>query len=40
MGGLILVIYYPDAHGDSADRLRLLSTWDSGTPTSAIDARG
>lgn len=39
VGGLILVIYYPDAHGDSADRLRLLSTWDSGTPTSAIDAR-
>lgn len=39
VGEVVLVIYYPDARGDSADALRLLTTWDAGTPTSAVDAR-
>ena len=37
--GLVLVIYYPDEHGVSADRLRLLAAWDGSTPESALGAR-
>lgn len=29
VGEVVLVIYYPDARGESADGLRLLSTWDA-----------
>ncbi|NQX17297.1 helix-turn-helix domain-containing protein [Rathayibacter sp. VKM Ac-2857] len=38
--GLVLVIYYPDEHGDSAERLRLLSAWDGTAPESAVEERG
>lgn len=37
--GLVLVIYYPDEQGDSADRLRLLAAWDGSTSESALGAR-
>jgi transcriptional regulator with XRE-family HTH domain len=40
VGEVILVIYYPDEHSDSADKLHLLSTWDASAPDAALDAHG
>ncbi|PZF58377.1 transcriptional regulator [Curtobacterium sp. MCSS17_008] len=39
VGEVILVIYYPDEHSDSADKLHLLSTWDASAPNLALGPR-
>jgi hypothetical protein len=37
VGDVILVVYYPDEHSDSAEKLHLLSTWDTEASECALD---